>query len=1321
MKIFSPVTVQKYLLTNLFLVMLITVFSGKILAQNDNRVPFKHRVGNPGPENNIFKLRGDFSIIGNTNLTLLDPREVNNSNNQMIYVDVDNNPNTVNSSSATLVFSAENNADPNCSEIIYAGLYWSGRANPVLGSNFDVVINTEKGDPETVINKVQIANHSNAIAYSFYSLTVGRIGTETNRFPRFSLTSRKGGNTYQFEFSNANTNPARYRIGTSGTFITLTNQVTTTVGNIRTVTFDPITITDSGVTLKIDRLQRIVSRTEEVAAYQSEENFVRITADGIFIPEIVSAVNLDKRKIKIKGPNASTYTELTAAANNILYPAGEMDDMYVGYVDVTQLIKNQGIGEYTVADIALTEGNGGRVGYFGHWGIIVVYENSKMNWRDVTVFDGYSYLKAVGDFAQVDGTLEIEGFNAVQNGPVNLKLGVMVGEGDRGFTGDFLEIRNAANTEWVRLKHELNSTNNFFNSSIYTPVSDNNGNLVANPRNPSLDNNTGIDIAMWTVPNPNNSIIANGQTSTVFRYGSRNDTYNIYALAFSVDAYVPDIQGLNQAVSINGVPVTENPTVTPGQEIEYTLEIRNLGTEAIENGKVIIPIPYTATFVSASFEVFFTPNTVKAPYFDPNLGATGSLVWELGELPQLDDITTILARMTYKIKATENCLILSAPNCDAFISVAGAILGKGKISQSDFTGIQLTQGFLDGACEGEPIQTPLLIKISGALEWAQANCGELDLFNSFSFCNINPEEGIAVNTIATSFPKGIRFFDGIDPNNSTEFNATNPFPATSGTYYGIPVNSSDCVIEFKIKVSIVTTSPTIAQGATYEFCQGEEIPNLSTLILPSNQGEEGQYGVFFFTQAEGGIASTEFKVDSTKAGSFLVWVAEGVASDCIGPRSLVTINVNSCNVEGISVSKSTNAQSFTEVGQEITYTITVTNTGNTTLTNITVVDPLTGMNETISSLAPGQIVSFETKYTVKVEDLVAGTILNTVLVKATNSESKEIETTDSVTVPGSKNQIIANDDEFGTHALDFGGTLGNILVNDLLNGKPVTSDNINFEFIELDGIIGLLTTGEGELSLIPGVNEAREYRLKYILRESLNPTNSDEAFVTFRLANSEVDLRITKTSLEAEIFEGDEFEYQIDVTNLSAYNATNVVVMDDLPNGISYVSSRFNATSSDIKVTTNITGKKLTYTIPIFPANSKLTIYVRVKAEALVNGNPLNIVNRVFVSSDEDDINPDDNIAEDSNRVVALFIPNVITPNNDGKNDRFIIRGSQKFAKREIVILNRFGDHLYENSNYDNDWNADGIVGGTYFYVFRGTDSEGKVHEFKGWIQVIKK
>jgi hypothetical protein len=56
----------------------------------------------------------------------------------------------------------------------------------------------------------------------------------------------------------------------------------------------------------------------------------------------------------------------------------------------------------------------------------------------------------------------------------------------------------------------------------------------------------------------------------------------------------------------------------------------------------------------------------------------------------------------------------------------------------------------------------------------------------------------------------------------------------------------------------------------------------------------------------------------------------------------------------------------------------------------------------------------------------------------------------------------------------------------------------------------------------------------------------------------------------------------------------------------------------------------------------------------------------------------------------------------------------------EIVILNRYGDHVLEKTNYQNDWDAPGQVAGTYFYVLKLTDRSGRVHDFTGWIQVIK-
>jgi gliding motility-associated-like protein/uncharacterized repeat protein (TIGR01451 family) len=1425
-------SIYRTFLTAFFLVVNLLVFGTMSFAQNDNRVPFTHRLGNPAPQNNIFKIKGDFAIIGNTNLTLADPSRVNNSNNEMIYVDIDGDESTLNSSSATLVFSQENGADPSCSEIIYAGLYWSGRAKPRLGLEFDVITSSEPGTEfATVTNENQMVYHLDKVNFTNYSMTISRVGSENNRSPRYNFISSQGGDSFYFEFRNNETNPGRYRIG-NGPWITLTNQNLEKLSDRSIVTFDPVEITDGGITLRIDKMQRLNDTNALTEFYRNGLNYVGLSASGEHIPDIVTTSRLNKTKVKIKGPNSSDYTTVSATTNNILYPFNDLEDMYVGYVDVTQFVKAQGIGEYTVADIALTEGNGDVVGYYGHWGLIVVYENSKMNWRDVTVFDGYSFVTTTSQREEVFGEVAIEGFSAVQNGDVNFKLGVMAGEGERGFSGDFLEIRNAADSDWVRLSHPLNSVNNFFNSSIYTPVRNSQGNLVANPRNPNFLNNTGIDIAMWDVPNPDNSIIANGQTSTTFRYGTNQDIYNIYAIAFAVDSYVPEIQGFNEIVTIGGEIPGENTTVRPGEEIEYSLEIRNLGTEGIENGKVVIPVPFTTTFVSADFEVFFSPNTVSAPYYDPQLGPTGSIVWEIGEIPLLENITDVFAKLTYTLKATEDCFILTNENCDPFVSVNGSLSGKGQISKSEFSGIPLTQGFLDGDCEGEPIQEALILKFSGVAEFVLENCGDFDLFLDFAYCNIDPQNGVPVSDIRSSFPSGIRFFDGQDVNKDKEFDDNNPFPAVSGTYYAIPTNSSDCIYKFNIQVAIVNTNPLSGGADLIEFCVGSEIPNLNSLILPSNQGEEGEYTVFFFTEEDAEEALSGFEIDGSTTGTSIVWVAEGLTADCTGPRVPVTIIVNTCSFEfeksgtlvdvdangitnagdkilytftitntgnvtltnitiddpqveiiggpleslapgasdnttfsaeyvltqedidsgsftniatvkgnfndteieaidedvqvftqvsGISILKEAVEDTYSVVGDILNYTITVTNTGNLSLTNVTVTDPLTGLEETILELVPGQSVVFETTYEVKVEDLIAGSVINAVFVTAQDPQGNDVTDEDSVTVGATANQIIANDDEFGEFPADFGGVLGRILENDLLNGVPVNFEEVNFEFIELDGIIGLLTNGQGELSLLPGVNEVREYRLKYILRESLNPTNTDEAFVTFRLVESAVDLSVTKTSNGIDIFEGDEFEYEITVTNQGSNDATSVEVIDDLPSTVTYVSSRFTASVAGINVNTEVSGSRVRFLVPVLPAGSNIVFVIRVKANSLNGENPLNITNRVTVTSAEEDTNPSDNVAEDQNQINPFFIPNVITPNGDGKNDRFVIKGLQKFSRTEIVIFNRYGDHVYENQSYENDWSAQGQVAGTYFYLLKGIDSEGRVHEFKGWIQVIKK
>ncbi|WP_425636428.1 DUF7507 domain-containing protein [Algoriphagus yeomjeoni] len=419
-------------------------------------------------------------------------------------------------------------------------------------------------------------------------------------------------------------------------------------------------------------------------------------------------------------------------------------------------------------------------------------------------------------------------------------------------------------------------------------------------------------------------------------------------------------------------------------------------------------------------------------------------------------------------------------------------------------------------------------------------------------------------------------------------------------------------------------------------------------------------------------------------------------------------------IPAIQIVKTADQTEVKEIGQVITYTLTITNTGNVTLTDVTITDPMTGFDKNIGTLLPGEGVEEQTTYTVTDADLQKESILNVAIVKGTTPNEETIEDEDSVSVGVSNNQIIANDDDFGTYFLSYGGRLGNILDNDLLNGVRPDDADVDFEFTELDGVIGLLIDENGELSLIPGVNEAREYTLKYTLREVANPSNSDDALVVFRLQNDEVDLSVTKTSFEAEIFEGDEFEYEIVISNGDT-PATNVVVTDNLPNGVSYISNTVTSNTTNATVNGNVSGSAITWTIPAMEAGATITIRVRVKAVT-----PGTITNTVIVGSDEDDTDETNNQDDDVNVIKPFHIPNVITPNGDGDNDTFEIEGINIFVSTEITIFNRYGDHVLEQENYRNDWNAPGQTAGTYFYVLTGVDSSGQRHEFKGWIQVIK-
>ncbi len=90
--------------------------------------------------------------------------------------------------------------------------------------------------------------------------------------------------------------------------------------------------------------------------------------------------------------------------------------------------------------------------------------------------------------------------------------------------------------------------------------------------------------------------------------------------------------------------------------------------------------------------------------------------------------------------------------------------------------------------------------------------------------------------------------------------------------------------------------------------------------------------------------------------------------------------------------------------------------------------------------------------------------------------------------------------------------------------------------------------------------------------------------------------------------------------------------------------------------------------------------------------------------------------------VSIKVVNNILTPNGDGMNDFLLINDLSTYLKPvEIFIYNVWGDIIYSNTQYNNDWGGIGENGkeldaGTYYYMIRSEDRTGGT----GYIDIIK-
>jgi gliding motility-associated-like protein len=84
---------------------------------------------------------------------------------------------------------------------------------------------------------------------------------------------------------------------------------------------------------------------------------------------------------------------------------------------------------------------------------------------------------------------------------------------------------------------------------------------------------------------------------------------------------------------------------------------------------------------------------------------------------------------------------------------------------------------------------------------------------------------------------------------------------------------------------------------------------------------------------------------------------------------------------------------------------------------------------------------------------------------------------------------------------------------------------------------------------------------------------------------------------------------------------------------------------------------------------------------------------------------------------------NTITPNGDGLNDAFVVRGLDPFENAKLTVFNRWGDVIYNTPSYQNDWkgtyNGKPVPAGTYLYILKVQVFD-QVAELKGTLTIIR-